>query len=193
MSVTIAKAKVWIWAICMAVVAACALPQPACAQARKTDSVTMTGSSAQLGKIVAGNTMGIFEVNPTTGAISKKSGGGQRLTQTSTVTTPTVTISCDLSLASSAVCNNGTVMTVTITSTAMTRVKLSTFTIGSTTGTSVVWGTPVSTANSTSFTVTFHDKKQTVASFRMGYQLDVGTTGSTGNMTLPYTVSISRP
>lgn len=193
MFVTLAKAKVWIWAISMAVVAACALPQSASAQARKTDSVTMTGSSVAIGKIVAGDAMGVFALNPASGTITKTSGGGQRLTQTSTLNLPTVTISCDFSLASSAPCNNGTVMTVTITSTPTTRVKLGSFTIGSRTGTSVVWGTPVSTANSTSFTVTFQEKKYSVASFRIGYAVEISTTGSTGNISVPYTVSISRP
>jgi hypothetical protein len=99
---------------------------------------------------------------------------------------------CKDSLLSSKKCTNGTVMNVTISSSSTLPMA---FERGQTSGANLTWSTPVSSANQLSFTITFSRAQQQsiTATFKLGFMLDVLANSPTGQLSLPYTVSISRP
>ncbi len=174
--------------ICVIVAAS---PQSLCAQT--FDSVTIDNAAAPaLGTIVRGTVNSQFRVAASSGAISLESGNSRRLTAGSSMSVPTVTISCNFSLLSSRRCNNGTVMNVTIRSSATIPMA---FEIGQTSGANLTWSTPVPGTNQLSFTITFNRPQQqsTIATFKLGFMVDVLANSPTGQLSLPYTVSISRP
>lgn len=172
--------------ICVIVAAS---PQSLCAQT--VDRVTINNTAAPaLGTIVRGTVNSKFRVAASSGAISLDAGGNsRRLTAGSSVSVPTVTISCTVSVLSSRPCNNNTVMNVTITSSATIPVA---FVISETVNGDLTWSAPVGT-NQVNFNITFRRTRTSTATFKLGFLVDVLANSSTGQLSLPYTISISRP
>lgn len=168
---------------------------PAEAQRAQTfDSVTIDQTSLPvLGKIIPINSAATYAVDPSTATISRISGNAIRVGQSGAVSIPTVTITCDRSVLSSAVCGKGTVMAVTISSTSSARARITAFSISPVAGAPVTWGATTTSGNQLSFNITFTDAKTTVASFKLGMTVQIAASGATGNIALPYTVTISRP
>jgi len=176
---------------CLICVIVGASPQSLCAQST-FDSVTINDDAAPaLGTIVRGISNSKFKVAASNGAISREAGNAQRLTSGTTVNVPTVTISCNNSLLSSKKCTNGTVMGVTISSSATIPMV---FEIGQTSGANLTWSTPDTSGNQLSFTITFSRAQQqsTTATFKLGFVVNVLANSPTGQLSLPYTVSITR-
>jgi len=173
--------------ICVIVAAS---PQSLCAQST-FDSVAIDNTAAPaLGKVVRGTADSRFQVSASSGAISRVYGNSQRLTSGTTASLPTVTILCKDSVLSSKKCTSGTVMSVTITNSATIPVH---FEIGQTSGANLTWSTPVKIGNQLIFTITFTKTNSTTATFKIGFLVDVLATSPTGQLSLPYTVSITRP
>jgi hypothetical protein len=158
-----------------------AIPQSLCAQ----DSVAINNPAAPaLGTIVRGTVDSQFRVAASSGAISLDPGGNsRRLTAGSSVSVPTVTISCTN-------CGNNTVMNVTITSGATIPMA---FLISETVSDDLRWNIPVPGTNPLSFNITFRRPRTSTATFKLGFMVDVLANSPTGQLSLPYTVSISRP
>lgn len=191
-----AEAKVWRRAaILLALTAGIVRPDTVQAQRAQTfDRVTIDQTSLPaLGKIIPLNSAATYRVDPATGSLSRISGNAVRVGNNSTVSTPTVTITCDRSILSSAVCSKGTVMAVTISSTSSARAQITAFTIAPVPGAQVTWGSATTSGNQLSFNITFSDAKTTVASFKLGLTVQITASGATGDIALPYTVTISRP
>jgi hypothetical protein len=191
-----AKAKDLCKAAALLVLAA-GIVRPDAAQAQRAqtfDSVTIDQESLpNLGKVIPINSAASFRVDPSTGSITRISGNAVRPGNSSTVSTPTVTITCNRSILSSAVCSKNTVMAVTISSTSSARARISAFAISPVPGAPVTWGATTTSGNQLSFNVTFTDAKNTVASFKLGMTVSIEASGATGAIALPYTVTISRP
>lgn len=184
--------KAWTAITYPAFFAAAISPQPVFAQsASKFDTVVIENSNApNFGTIMRGSASSRFKVSGATGALTRVSGNAQRFTSGTTITTPRITISCNESLLSSRKCSRNTVMTVTVSSTAPLPVA---FEIAQTTGNALTWGTPVTNENRISFTITFNNQQSTTAAFNLGMLVDIPSSAATGQLSLPYTVAISRP
>jgi hypothetical protein len=167
-----------------------AIPQSLCAQT--VDRVTINNTAAPaLGTIVRGSSTSKFRVAASTGAIARESGNAQRLNSTSTVSVPTVTILCADSLLSSKKCTPGTVMNVTISSSSTIPIE---FEIAETAVANVDFGARSTSRNPLTFSITFNrPQQQSTAVFKLGFMVDVLANSPTGQLSLPYTVSISRP
>ena len=191
-----AEAKIWRRAAVLLVSAAWIIcPDAAQAQRAQTfDRVTIDQTSLPvLGKIIPLNSAATYRVDPATGDISRISGNAVRVGNNSIASVPTVTISCDRSILSSAVCSKGTVMGVTISSTSSARAQITAFAISPVPGAPVTWGATTASGNQLSFNITFTDAKTTVASFKLGLTVQIAASGATGDIALPYTITISRP
>jgi hypothetical protein len=181
-------------AVALALAACVIRPDAAQAQARVNDSLAIENSSFSIpGKVVASSTDSEFRINPVNGSIQRTYGNSQLIGNPNSVALPTVTITCDRSILSQANCGRNTVLTVTISSTASGRAAFNSFEISPLSG-SVTYGPMTRNGNQLSFTITFNsNSRPNVVSFRLGGSVLVSTTGATGNLSLPYTVTISRP
>ena len=193
---TDAEAKNWARAAALLVLAA-GIVQPDAAQAQRAqtfDRVTINQTSLpNLGKVIPiGSASTSFSIDPASAVVTRISGNAQR-SGPSVVTLPTVTINCDRSLLSSAVCSKGTVMGVTISSTSSARAQITAFAITPVAGSPVTWGATTTSGNQLSFNITFTEPKNTVASFKLGMTVQVSSSGNSGDIALPYTITISRP
>lgn len=181
-------------AVPLALTACVIRPDAAQAQARVNDSVAIQNSTFSIpGKVVASSADSEFRINPINGSIQRTNGNAQLIGNPSSAAMPTVTITCDRSILSQANCGRNTVLTVTVSSTASGRARLASFEIFPLSG-SVTYGPMTRNGNQLSFTITFDSNtRPNVVSFRLGGTVVVSTSGATGNLSLPYTVSISRP
>lgn len=190
-----AEGKSWRRTAVLLVLAA-GIISPGAAQAQRAqtfDRVTIDQASLPaLGKVIPNNSAATFRIDPATATIVRISGNAIRVGN-GTASIPTVTINCDRSVLSSTVCSKGTVMGVTISSNSSSRAQITAFTISPVAGTPVTWGATTTSGNQLSFNVTFTDAKTTVASFKLGMTVQISATGTTGDIALPYTITISRP
>ena len=190
-----AEGKSWRRAAVLLVLAA-GIVCPGAAQAQRAqtfDRVTIDQTSLPaLGKVISNNSVSTFRIDPATASIVRISGNAIR-TRNGTVSIPTVTINCDRSVLSSTVCSKGTVMGVTISSTSSSHAQITAFAINPVAGSPVTWGATTASGNQLSFNMTFTDAKTTVASFKLGMTVKISATGPTGDIAMPYTITISRP
>jgi hypothetical protein len=190
-----AEGKSWRRAAALLALAA-GFVSPGAAQAQRAptfDRVTIDQTSLpNLGKVIPNNSAATFRIDPATASVTRISGNAIRI-GSSTASIPTVTINCDRSVLSSTNCAKGTVMRVTISSTSISRAQITAFAISPVAGAPVTWGATTTSGNQLSFNVTFTDAKTTVASFKLGMTVQILATGTTGDIPLPYTITISRP
>ena len=154
------------------------------------DTVTVTPAGPfGLGRVVSSSAVTTFTIS-TAGAVSQSPAappGARRLT-TGTVTVATINVTCTA-------CNGNAaskLVTVTVAATASgARAKFSNFTrAGSATGATVgsnTSGLPLV------FTLQFTSNGTQTASIGLTASIQVLTTGTTGTISLPFTVSTSRP
>ena len=154
------------------------------------DGVTVTAVPFGLGRVVSSSLATTFTID-TAGAVSQSPAappGARRLT-TGTVTVATINVTCTS-------CNGNAaskLVTVTVAATAPSgaRAKFSNFTrAGSATGATVgsnTSGLPLV------FTLQFTSNGTQTASIGLTASIQVLTTGSTGTISLPFTVMTSRP
>lgn len=166
---------------------------PETAYAQSSDSAAITSANFALPRVVApSGTASTIRVNPSSGSVQRVNGNAQLLGQFQTGI-PTVTITCDRSVISSSNCNRNTVMSVTISSTSSARARLSMITVSPVSG-QVTYGPMVRNGDQVSFTLTFtQNRGPQTASFRLGFDVVLAASGATGNIPLPYRVTISRP
>lgn len=163
-------------------VIAAASPQSLCAQ----DSVAIDNPAAPaLGTIVRGTVDSQFRVAASSGTISRVFGNSQRLTAGSSMSVPTVTISCSGNCR-----RDTTVINVTIRSLATIPVE---FVREQPSAGNFTWGNTVTNGNQMSFTLTASRNNPAPATFKLGFMVNILANSSTGQLSLPYTVSISRP
>lgn len=174
--------------------AACIIRPDAAHAQRVTDSVRITSGDFTIGGlVVASATQSEFRVDPQNGAIRRTSGDAIFIVGPASVSLPMVTITCDRSILSSTNCGRNTVMTVTVSSSSNGRARISSFDIAPVPG-SATFSPMIRNGNQVSFTITFNsNNRPNVASFNLGVSVLVTTSGATGEMPLPYTVTISRP
>lgn len=145
-------------------------------------------SAPALGKVAAGTAASNFTVDGSTGAVARASGDAVRFNSPGTISTPTVSVTCNA-------CNGNAAartITVTITSTGSGRANITSFTRTNTGGTGTFGG--ATTGSPLSFTILFpNGGGANTATFKLGMTVTIATTGTTGLRSLPYTIATSRP
>jgi hypothetical protein len=142
-------------------------------------------SAPALGKVAAGTAASTFTVNGSTGAVALASGNAVRFNSPGTISTPTVSVTCNGNVAARTV-------TVTVTSTGSGRANITNFTRTNTGGIGTFGG--ATTGSPLIFTIQFPSGGgANTATFKLGMTVQIATTGTTGVRSLPYTVATSRP
>lgn len=174
--------------------AACIIRPDAAHAQRVTDSVRITNGDFTIpGRVVSSANQSEFRIDPQNGQIQRTAGDAILFGGPPLASLPMVTITCDRSILSSTNCGRNTVMTVTVSSSSNGRARIGSFDIAPVAG-SATFSPMTRNGNQVSFTITFNsNNRPNVASFNLGVSVLITTSGATGDIPLPYTVTISRP
>ena len=151
------------------------------AAAQLTVARSPAAPAPALGRVVGGTAATTFEVNASTGAVTRLAGGNAVRVSTTSVTAPTITISCGTGSCAT------TRVRVTVSAVASSGPSISQFTVTDLTGTTFDGGAPAP-GSSLAFRLQPIGKNRS-ASFRVGLRVTVPSSPSSGSYTFGYTVN----
>lgn len=157
-------------------------------------SVSPASSAPAIGRFVRGSQSSAFTVAAATGSVTLASGNAVRLTSGS-VTTPTVTLTCTSGSGSGQSCtSSGRTFTITVTigtasPSTSANLSLTTASVASLSGASMLTGP---TVNGNTLTFTIGPFSGSTATFKLGVTLNISPTAASANVSMPFTVQISK-
>lgn len=144
-----------------------------------------TGTAPALGTVIRGSSSTTFSVS-TSGVVTKTSGDGIRVSS-ATVTSPTISISCGLSIL---VCTTRYMRVTVAVAGASGSATITKFRVGGLSGTTYRSGAAPAEASSVTFDLN-PVGLSLGASFLLGMDVTVPTSGTTGGQTFSYTVTVT--